>query len=226
MINPFGIISTIFAFKFVQKYNKIPYLRSISPILLSGIILILILKAFNIKYETYLESANYLTYLLIPATISLGYPLYKNINKLFKNKRVIYFSFFFAVILTLIFVVLIGKIIDSEMMIIASMLPKSITAPLALETAKQMQATPELTVCTVVLTGVVGGMFGHKILDLVKVKNNTAIGIALGAASHVIGTSKCIEKGNQTQITMSTLALIVVGILTVVFMPLIWKILA
>ena len=71
MINPFGIISTIFAFKFVQKYNKIPYLRSISPILLSGIILILILKIFNIKYETYLESANYLTYLFIIASRNL-----------------------------------------------------------------------------------------------------------------------------------------------------------
>lgn len=218
--------ATIFAFKFSQKTNKFPIIKEISPILIAGALIILCLKVFNIEYQTYKEGAKFLNFLLIPATISLGYPLYKNINMLAKNKRVVYSAFVLAALVALISTYFIGKLCHSELRVILSLLPKSTTAPMALESAKQLCAIPELTACVVALTGIFGAVFGHKILKFVNVKNNIAIGIAIGSASHVIGTSKCIEKGEPKQVVMSTLALIVVGILTVALSPIIYAILS
>ena len=85
MINPFGIISTVVLFKFFDKYKNFPLIKPFPPLLVTGICLILILKNFDIDYKTYNETASWLTFLLIPATISLGYPLYKNLNILVKH---------------------------------------------------------------------------------------------------------------------------------------------
>lgn len=220
----FAIISTIFSFNFAKKLNKFPVIKEISPILSAGIIIILFLKVFKIDYSIYKQGASCITFLLLPATIALGYPLYKNINLLIKNKRIIYIAFIFASLIAIISTFLLGYITQTKFQIIASILPKSITVPMALEVSKALKGIPELTTCIVVLTGVFGGIFGHKILDLIKVKNNIAIGIAIGSASHVIGTSKCIEKGNEQQIATSTIALIVVGLITIILSPLIYLI--
>ncbi len=227
MINSIIVFfATIAVYKIAQKTNKIPYIKEISPILITGVIIILFLELFNIEFETYREGADFLTFLLIPATISLGFPLYKNINMLIKNKRVIYSAFAIASVIALLSTYFIGELCKSDQKIILSILPKSITAPMAIECAKQLHAIPELTTCVVVLTGIFGAIFGHKILELVHVKNNVAIGIAIGSASHVIGTSKCIEKGEPKQIVMSTIALIIVGIFTVALSPVIYALLS
>lgn len=219
MINPFGLVSTIVSYKIFEKAKKLPVIGKIPPLLTSGIALIFILKNFGISYSEYCETASYLTFLLIPATVSLGYPLYKNFDLLKKNKRIIYPAFAIAVVCALLTTLIIGIACRTELKIILSMLPKSVTAPIATEISKRLNAVPELTVCIVALTGVFGGLAGHKILKLIKVKQDIAIGLAIGAASHVIGTSKCIETGRQKQIVMSTLSLITVGIITAVITP-------
>ena len=101
-MNLFGLISTVFYFKTAQKTKNIPVLNKFPPILLAGIALILTLELFNIDFDTYNESAMFLTYLLIPSTIALGYPVYKNIELLKKNKRIIYTAFILATILAII----------------------------------------------------------------------------------------------------------------------------
>lgn len=221
MINLLWIVLTVFLFKMSQKLTKYPFIGWMSPILTAGVVIILLLKMFHVDYYTYKKSASFLTFLLAPATIALGYPLYKNLNMLVRNKRVVYTAFIFAVILAILSTNFIGNIAHAEHVLVVSMLPKSVTAPIAIEVSKNLHGVPELTACTVVLTGVFGAIFGHKILKLIGVKNDIAIGLAIGAASHVLGTSKCIETGKPKQIVMSTLALVVVGILTVIAAPII-----
>ncbi len=220
----FGILSTIFSFKLAKYLSKYPIIKDVSPILLGGIIIILFLKIFNINYLSYKQGASYITFLLMPATIALGYPLYKNLNMLTNYKRIIYSAFVMASLIAILSTFLLGNLCHTHFQIIASLLPKSITAPMAVEVSKQLNGIPELTACVVVLTGIFGAIFGHKILNLIKVKNNIAIGIAIGSASHVIGTAKCIENGIRKQIVMSTLALVIVGIITVVLSSIIYSI--
>lgn len=219
-MNLFGLISTVFYFKTAQKTKNIPVLNKFPPILLAGIALILTLELFNIDFDTYNESATFLTYLLIPSTIALGYPVYKNIELLKKNKRIIYTAFILATILAIISTYIFAKICHCNINIIESMLPKSVTAPIAVEISKNLGGIPELTACVVVLTGVFGAMFGHKILKLIKVKSDIAIGLSIGAASHIIGTSKCVETNREKQIVMASVALVIVGILSAIVAPL------
>lgn len=126
----------------------------------------------------------------------------------------VWFGFLVAVITALSTTLIIGKLFHSDWQIITSLLPKSVTNPIAVEISKSIGGIPELTACIVVMTGVFGTLFGHKILKLLKIKSDTAIGLAIGACSHVLGTSVCLEKKRKIQVVISTLALIIIGLLT------------
>ena len=207
-----GLVLTLVIFFISKKISK--YIKKIPPILLSGIFIIIFLKYFNIPFDEYNKSANVLTMLLGPATIALGYPLYNNLHFLYKNKRAIYIGFVVAILSALISVYLLGNLLHLNKELIMSLLPKSITTPLAVETSSKIHGIPEITACIVFLTGLFGAVFSHDILKFFRIKSDIAKGIAIGASSHVMGTSSCIEKNKQIQITFSTIALIIVGILT------------
>lgn len=219
MINPIGIILTVGYFKLAQYLKKFPYVSIFPPIVIAGILLVLTLKLFKIDFDTFNEGASFVTLLLIPATIALGYPIYKNIELLKKNKRIIYSAFVVATLIAIVSTYFVAKIFHSELTIIESMLPKSVTAPIAVEISKGIGGIPELTACIVVLTGVFGGMFGHKILEIINVKNDIAIGLSIGAASHVVGTASCVEKGEEKQVVMASVAFVIVGVLTAIIAP-------
>ena len=224
MINCWGLVLTIVLFNLAKRLKKYPIIGAIPPVLITGIVLIVILKLLNLSFENYNTSGCFLTFLLIPAIIALGYPLYKHFNILLQNKRIIYSAFLFAIIVTIAITVFVAKLCHANSDIIVSMLPKSVTAPIAIEISKTIGGIPELTVCAVVLTGVFGALIGHKLLELVKVKNDIAIGLSLGAVSHVIGTASCIETGKEEQVVMGTSALIIVGILSAILFPILIKI--
>lgn len=213
-MNLFGFFSTLILFLIFNKLKlKIP------PIITVGVILIIILKVFNISYETYYKSASVLSFLIAPATIALAYPLYKNSDILAKNKRALYPTIILGTIVAIISTYICAKFFGAEFRVIMSMIPKSTTMPIALEISKTLGGYQELTACVVALTGIFGGVLGHKILTLLKVKSDTAIGLALGSASHVIGTAACAEKHRQKQVAASTVALILVGLLSVIVVP-------
>ena len=220
MINPLGIVITVLYYKIAEKIKKISIFSKIPPIVIAGVMLIATLEIFDIDYDIYNESAKYLTIILIPATIALGYPIYKNIELLKKNKRSIYTGFIIAAVIAILTTYVVAKMCNTEFIVIESMLPKSVTAPMAVEISKGIGAIPELTACIVALTGIFGGVFGHKILKLIKVKSDVAIGLSIGAASHVIGTARCIEEKRESQVVMASVALVIVGIITAIIIPL------
>lgn len=220
MINPLGFILTVGLFEGAKLCKKLPLLGKLPPIVIAGTLIILILKFFNIGFETYNESASYITLMLIPATVALGYPIFKHYRLLLHNKRIIYSGFAVASLVAISTTYITAKLCNTDLGVIISMLPKSVTAPIAVEISKNMGGVPELTACIVVLTGVFGAMLGHKILSLIHVKSDVAIGLSIGAASHVIGTSRCAEKGREYQVVMASVALVLVGIITAILAPL------
>ena len=220
MINFFGFIITIIYYKLAEFIRRIKFMSKIPPIVTSGVMLVLTLEIFKIDFNTYNESASYLTLMLIPATIALGYPIYKNIELLKRNKRVIYTAFVIAAIIGIVTTYIAARLCHSEFLVVESMLPKSVTAPIAVEISKGIGAIPEMKACVVALTGIFGGMFGHRILRMIKVKNDIAIGLSIGAASHVIGTARCIEENKYKQVVMASVSLVIVGIITAIMIPL------
>ncbi len=216
MVNLWGFITTFLIYELSKKSRKFKYLKKIPPLMLSGIILIIFLKIFHIDYQSYNESACMYTLLLGPATISLAFPLVENLSLLKKNKRAVYFGFIVAALTAITTTFILGKLMHSDWNIITSLIPKSVTTPIAVEISKAIGGIPELTACIVVVTGIYGALFGHKILKLFHIKSDVAIGLSIGASSHVMGTSSCVEKKKDKQVVMATLALIIIGILTTV----------
>lgn len=217
MISLWGLIATFIVYELSKRLKNISLLKKLPPMMMSGIILIAVLKLFNITYDSYNKSACFYTLLLGPATIALAYPLIENIGLLTKNKRAVYFGFLVATLTALVTTLVIGKFFHSDWNLIISLMPKSVTTPIAVEISKAIGGIPELTACIVVITGIYGAVLGHKILKLFHIKSDIAIGLSIGASSHVLGTSSCIEKKRDRQVVMSTLALIIIGILTTVF---------
>ena len=216
MINLWGLLVTILIFELAKKCKKIRFINKIPPMMLSGIVLIIFLIIFKIDYKSYNESACFLTLLLGPATIALALPLSDNAKLLTKNKRAVYLGFIIAVATAIITTIILGKVFHADWKLITSLMPKTVTTPIAIEISKAIGGIPELTACMVVLTGIYGAMFGHKILKMFKIKSDIATGLAIGATSHVLGTSTCVERNRKKQVVMSTLALIIIGILTTV----------
>lgn len=214
MISLWGLVSTFIIYELSKKLKNTIFLRKLPPMMISGIILIAILKCFNISYESYNKSACFYTILLGPATIALAYPLIENIKLLVKNKRAVYFGFIIATLTAIAVTLIIGKIFHSDWNLIISLIPKSVTTPIAVEISKSIGGIPELTACIVSITGIYGAVLGHKILKLCHIKSDVAIGLSIGASSHVLGTSSCVEKKRDKQVVMATLALIIIGILT------------
>ena len=158
-MNFFGLVLTIVLFFIFKRFNlKIPIIISV------GVFIILILKIFNIDYATYNESASILSFLIAPATIALAYPMYKNYHILLKNKRALYPALFLATIIAIISTYFCAKIFGADFRVIMSMIPKSTTMPIALSMSKTIDGVAEITAVVVALTGVFGGVYGHKIL--------------------------------------------------------------
>lgn len=214
-MNFFGLILTIILFVIFSRLNlKFPIMISV------GVSIILILKIFNVDYSLYNQSASFLSFLIAPATIALAMPMYKNYHILLKNKRALYPALFLATIVAIISTYFCAKIFGADFRVILSMLPKSTTMPIALEISKAIDGYLEITAVVVALTGVFGGVFGHNILKLLKIKNDVSIGLALGSASHVIGTAACADKKKDRQVAASTIALILVGLMSAIIIPL------
>lgn len=214
-MNFFGLILTIVLFIIFKRLNlKFPIIISV------GISTILILKIFGVEYAIYNQSASVLTFLIAPATIALAYPMYKNYHILLKNKCALYPSLFIATIVAIISTYFCAEFFNADFKVVLSMLPKSTTMPIALEISKSIDGYQEITAVVVALTGVFGGVFGHKILKLLKIKNDVSIGLALGSASHVIGTAACADRKKDKQTAASTIALILVGLMSAIIIPL------
>lgn len=214
-MNFFGLILTIVLFIIFKRLNlKFPIIISV------GVSTILILKIFGVEYAIYNQSASVLTFLIAPATIALAYPMYKNYHILLKNKCALYPSLFIATIVAIISTYFCAEFFNADFKVVLSMLPKSTTMPIALEISKSIDGYQEITAVVVALTGVFGGVFGHKILKLLKIKNDVSIGLALGSASHVIGTAACADRKKDKQTAASTIALILVGLMSAIIIPL------
>ncbi|MFH1761826.1 MAG: LrgB family protein, partial [bacterium] len=113
-------------------------------------------------------------------------------------------------------------LLNASKEVVISLAPKSVTAPIAMGICEKLGGIPSLTAGIVVATGILGAVIGHLFLKFIRVTSPTAFGLAMGAASHGIGTARAFEEGNA-QGAMSGLAMCMNGVFTAVLTPLILK---
>lgn len=214
----FGMALSLMAYQIgfaIQKKWKKVFLN---PLLIAVILIITFLLLTGISYETYQYGAKYLSYFLTPVTVCLAVPLYKQLQILRKNLAAIIISIVLGCLAhgAVVIAVLLAFGVDRQL--ILSLLPKSISTAIALGVSSEIGGIQGITVIGVMVAGISGAVVGPALLKLAGVTDPIAQGLAIGSASHAVGTSKAIELG-EIQAAMSSLAIVVTGILTVVIVP-------
>lgn len=186
-----------------------------NPLLVSVMATILILLIFQIDYESYYTSAKYLSYLLTPATICLAIPLYHQLELLKHNWRAVLAGIASGILTSLGCVLAMSWLFHLSHQEYVTLLPKSITTAIGLAVSEQLGGYMTITVAVIIITGILGNILAETICKVFHIEEPIAKGIAIGTASHAIGTAKAMEMG-ELEGAMSSLAIVVSGLLTVV----------
>lgn len=186
-----------------------------NPLLISIILVIACLLITGLSYEEYNAEANWLSYLLTPATICLAVPLYQQVELLKKNYKAIISGIAAGVLSSLLTVLVLALLFHFDHATYATFLPKSITTAIGMGVSEELGGFVSVTVVVIIISGVLGNIFAEKFLSLLKIDEPIAKGIAIGSASHAIGTAKAMEMGTIEGAT-SGLSIVMSGILTVI----------
>jgi predicted murein hydrolase (TIGR00659 family) len=200
---------------FLRKKTKKTFMN---PLLISIVLVIVFLLVFDIEYENYNRSAQYISYLLTPATVSLAIPLYRQIELLKKNIWAILIGISSGVLTSLVSVLLLSLIFGLSHAEYVTLLPKSITAAIGMVVSEELGGYATITVAIIAVTGILGNMVAESVCKFIRIKSPIARGLAIGTSSHAAGTSKAMEMG-QIEGAMSSLAIVIAGLLTVILAP-------
>lgn len=187
-----------------------------NPLLISIIFVIVVIKIFDIQYQTYDETAKYLSYLLTPATVALAVPLYQKINLLKENLWAVGLSIVAGVLSSMGSVFLLSWMFQLSHEQYVSLLPKSITTAIGMGISEELGGIVAISVAAITITGILGNVVAEVVCKIFRITEPIAKGLAIGTASHAAGTSKALEIG-EVEGAMSSLSIAVSGLLTVVF---------
>jgi len=221
----FGIVVSILFFSigvYIQKKTK---LAVFNPLLIAILGIILFLKLSHISYESYKIGGDTINFFLSPVTIVLAIPLYKQYDLLKKHLHEIIIGITTGVLVSFASIVVISKITNSNKLIMDSLLGKSITTPMGISLTSTLGGIESITIVAIILTGIVGAMIATPIFKLINTRHPVSRGIALGTASHALGTTKALELG-EIEGAMSGLAIGIAGTITVILIPILINVLS
>ena len=193
----------------------------LNPVLTAILMLVALLTFTGTTYETYFEGAQFVHFLLGPATVALAIPLYRQFDRVRAAAGALAASLLAGSLSAIGSALAIGWALGAGRETLVSLAPKSVTAPVAMAIARQLGGLPSLTAVLVILTGIAGAVIGPLLLDLVRVKDPAARGLALGTASHGIGTARALTD-SETAGAFSGLAMGLNALLTAILLPLLW----
>ena len=216
----FGFFITLFGYWVSTQIAKRMRSTLCNPLLLTIIFIIAFLKLADISYASYDNGAKYINYFLTPSTVCLAVPLYRQLKLLKEYAGAILISIMSGTAACAIMIFGLAKLFLLENSIYASLVPKSITTAIALGMSEELGGLSAVTVMAVFVTGILGAVIANTVFKIFKIEDPVAQGLAMGTAAHAIGTSKALELG-EIQAAMSSLAIAVTGILTVIMGPIV-----
>ncbi|NLD18572.1 MAG: LrgB family protein [Tissierellia bacterium] len=222
MINSpyYGVMFTLVGYllgMWLSKKFKNPILN---PMLVGIITCIVLMKITGISYEEYKIGANYVTFFVAPATVSLIVPLYKNIETLKKNLIPVLVGIFAGAVTAIVSVILLANLFGISEQLKMSLVSQSITTAIAIPLTEQIGGLGAIVSISISFRGVLGAILGPSILNLFKIKNPVAKGVAMGTTSHASGTAKAIEMG-EVEGALSGLSIAITGVITAIVLPII-----
>jgi predicted murein hydrolase (TIGR00659 family) len=218
MITLFNIILTVGVYLLsltIAKKIKSPFT---SPVFLSTLIIIFILFQSRISYGEYGQAKAVMTFLLGPATVALAVPIYNNRKLILQYLMPAIIGLLFGTFTTITIAFAFGKLLHFTKSVILSISIKSVTVPVAAEIGKIIGGNPSLIAAFVIITGMLGAMFGPKLLNLLDVHHPFARGLSIGTISHGIGTAEAVKEG-EMQGAVAGASMGIAAILTSLIIP-------
>lgn len=214
--NPlFGITLSIAAYALGQWLYRKTKLAILNPLLVSYLVIIPVLQIFDIPLEWYEEGGDVINLFLAPATAVLAITVYQQRAMIRTHLVAIVAGSIVASLSSLASVWLLCHIFALDTAVVASLLPKSITTPMAIAVSSSLGGIQAITVLAVILTGICGSIIGPVLIKAFRIEDEVVQGLALGASSHAVGTSKALEMG-EVQGALSSVSLVSCGIVTVI----------
>lgn len=189
-----------------------------NPVLIAVLLLVALLWATGTSYERYFEGAQFVHFLLGPATVALAVPLYRNVRALRRSALAILLAVLVGVTVASTSAVVTAALLGADVETLLSLAPKSVTTPIAMGVAEQIGGLPSLTAVMVILTGILGAVFGPWTLSLLGIRDWRARGLAIGVAGHGIGTARALRV-NATAGAFASLGMGLSAVLTAILVP-------
>ncbi len=212
----FGMVLTFLAYGigiFCKNKFRSPLAN---PVVIGSVIVGVVLVVLNLDYQGYADSVTYISYFLTPATVCLAIPLYRQIRFLKQYPLAILGGVLSGVLTAMVSIYGIARIFDLNHAQYVTLLPKSVTTAIGIGVSENMGGIVTLTVVAISITGITGTLSAELVLRLFRITNPVAKGIAIGSASHALGTTKAMEMG-EVEGAMSSLSIVLTGIITVIF---------
>ncbi len=205
-------------------YRRTRMMPLLNPVLVSIILVIALLLFTHTPYDTYFSGAQFIHFLLGPATVALAIPLYEYATKLRQMLLPILITLFIGSLTAIASAVGIGWLLGLSPEALLSLAPKSVTTPIAMGVSEKIGGLPSLTAVLVILTGIIGAVTAGTLLDLLQVRDEGARGFAIGLSAHGIGTARAFQMSEETG-AFSGLGMGLNGILTAILVPLLMRLL-
>lgn len=186
-----------------------------NPLLVAIVLVVAFLVGFHIDYDTYMEGARYISYLLTPATVCLAVPLYQQFSLLKKNAKAVLLGIAAGTLASLCVILALCVLFALDHTMYVTLLPKSITTAIGIGVSEELGGIPSLTVVVIIITGVLGNIFAELICKVFRITDPIAQGVGIGTSTHAVGTARAMEMG-EIQGAMSGLSVVVAGLMTVV----------
>ncbi|MDN5351789.1 MAG: hypothetical protein PWQ12_708 [Clostridiales bacterium] len=224
--NPaFGVFISIFAYALALKIKRRFKSPLMQPLIIAALLIVGFLLIFDIPYETYKLGGDAIHFILGPLTVALGISLYRQRMVIRDNFISLVIGITFGVCLNFFVVFFMSTAFGLSEQMIRSLLPKSITTPMALLLSDMLNGTQSVTVIIVSLAGIIGALMAPLVVRWFPWLNHIAVGIGIGTSSHALGTSKAIEMGEREGALSST-AIGLAGLISVLLVPLLYRLIA
>lgn len=210
----FGVVITLVTYELGMWMKKKLKFAICNPLLIAIIAIILFLIGFDIDYEVYNEGAQFISYLLTPATVCLAVPLYEQFELLKKNVTAVLAGILAGVLTSATCVLVLCVLMKLGHEQYVTLLPKSITTAIGMVVSEELGGYATITVAVIVVTGIFGYIMADFILKIFRITDPIAKGVAIGTSSHAGGTARAMELG-EVEGAMSSLSIAVAGLTTV-----------
>ncbi|EKO3491472.1 LrgB family protein [Vibrio fluvialis] len=208
--------------------SKLLYRRKrtifLMPLLLAPLLLVVVVMGFHIPYQDYMAESHWLLWMLGPATVAFAIPVYDNRYLIQRHWLSLSVGVMVSVVVAVGSTVLLARWLELPELLQRSLAMRSITTPFAVEATKSIGGQSDLTALFVVLTGVIGMAVGEVVLTVLSIRSRLGKGASLGASAHGAGTAKAYQIGNSEGV-VSSVVMMIAGMVTVLIAPLIGRIL-